>query len=77
MRRKLGFDTPEADETRPPKDPGAAELKDKDLEELARRRLLIEGRRRDRLALRIEAPGERVGAGKTGPMIPVPGQGVA
>jgi hypothetical protein len=77
MRRKLGFDTPEADETRPQLDPGPTVLSDEEAAKLAWRRQLIEGRRRDRLALRIEAPGERVGAGKTGPRIPVPGQGVA
>jgi hypothetical protein len=77
MRRKLGFDTPEADETRPQLAPGPTVLSDKEADELAERRRLIEERRLGRQALRIEVPGERVGAGKTGPRIPVPGQGVA
>ena len=77
MRRKLGFDTPEADETRPQLAPCPTVLSAEEADKLAERRRLIEERRLGRLALRIEAPGERVGAGKTGPRIPVPGQGVA
>lgn len=72
----MGFDVPEPEKLAIQEDPGPDETSERELDKLAKRRREFDARRQGRLALRIERPGERIGADRIGPRIPVIGKGV-